>query len=115
LVECSLLQGSSKADYPPPLFPLEPYAKPANPFGPPELLPQLCPNFTITGSAYTKEGSFSEGDIIALPGRDDEVPAVNNWDEFLEVSVICVLCYVLSCSVRVTSLRCRGVMMRFLL
>jgi hypothetical protein len=45
----------------------------------------LCPNFNVIGCAYTKEGSFNEGDIIAVPGRDDEVPAVNNWDEFLQV------------------------------
>jgi hypothetical protein len=46
---------------------------------------QLCPNFNVIGCAYTKEGSFNEGDIITLPGRGDKAPAINIWDEFLQV------------------------------
>jgi hypothetical protein len=58
------------------------------------MLPQLCPNFNVIGCAYTKEGSFNEGDIIALPRRDYEVPAVNNWDEFLQVVRTMLCCQV---------------------
>lgn len=83
------MQGSVSADYPPPLIPLEPYDKPTDPFGPPALLPQLCPPVDIVGCTYNKQGSFQASDIIPLPGRagDPEVPAVNNWDDFLAVSV----------------------------
>jgi hypothetical protein len=63
--------------------------KPSNPFAPSELLPQLCPAVHIWGCSYTKEGSFSAGDVTPLPGRepqgDNEVPTVRNWADFLQV------------------------------
>eukprot|EP00878_Enallax_costatus_P026851 GHUV01028855.1.p1 GENE.GHUV01028855.1~~GHUV01028855.1.p1 ORF type:complete len:219 (+),score=45.27 GHUV01028855.1:2-658(+) len=83
-----LHSGSPKADYPPPLVPLEPFVKPANPFGPPTSLPLLCPPVDIVGCSYTKTGSFIAADITPLPGKepqgDKEVPKVANWSDFLK-------------------------------
>jgi hypothetical protein len=84
-----LLQGSPRADFVPPLIPLEPYVKPADPFAPPNLLPQLCPPVDIIGCSYTAMGSFTDADITPLLGRepqgDLEAPSVTSWSEFLEV------------------------------
>jgi hypothetical protein len=91
LLHCHLLQppqGSTKADYPPPLIPLEPYVKPADPFAPPNLLPQLCPPVNITGCSYTAKGSFTDADITPLAGRapegDMEVPTVETFADFVK-------------------------------
>jgi hypothetical protein len=46
--------------------------KPADPFAPPNLLPQLCPPVNITGCSYTAQGSFSNLDIAPLLGREPQ-------------------------------------------
>jgi hypothetical protein len=69
--------------------PLEPYVVPANPFAPPNLLPQLCPPVDIKGCSYTAKGSFSSADIIPLLGRqpqgDKEAPSVTNFVDFVRM------------------------------
>ena len=43
--------GSPSQDYPPPLVPIEPPTKPADPFAPPNRLPQISP-VTVKGCSY---------------------------------------------------------------
>ena len=78
------MQGSPRADYPPPLVPLDPVAKPADPFGPPTALPRVGPS-NITGCDYAISNNFTATDVIPLPGRDAQVPKVTTWAEFVNV------------------------------
>jgi hypothetical protein len=65
---------------------------------------QLCRSLSIGEWAEMNECQFGEGDIIALPGGDGEVPSVNNcvnnWDEFLQECAwhLRVECFMRRCS-----------------
>ncbi|GBF87587.1 hypothetical protein Rsub_00298 [Raphidocelis subcapitata] len=74
--------GANYVDFPPPLVPLEPASKPADPTAPPTRLPQLTPPLVFFGCRGS-QGSFGEGDFVPLP--DSPLPTVEpvtSFDKF---------------------------------